>query len=406
MSALANILVDLGYKVSGVDYNKKYFTEATFNQTIVVESFDNYHLDEKYFYIIGNAFKLADITEEIKELGYHFEYYPSFLENFFKMKKIGVSGSHGKTTTTSFACQLIKENINVLIGDGTGKGNKDSKYFLFEACEYQNHFLSYTFDYLVILNIDYDHPDFFKNMSEYSFAFQKAALNSEVLIINGDCEYSRKIVHKNKITFGFKPDCDIVLRLSDSKLYLMIEEVEYEFDFPFYAKHMAYNLAASIILTFLIDKDLSHVNSMVKKLRLPARRFNEFKVKDDAILIDDYAHHPTEIKALINTIRLKYPDKFLVVIYQGHTYSRTISFFDEYVNVLKEADEVYIMPIFSSVREEEFDEWALLRGCDNFKKYDRDSIESLINGKNIVVAFIGAGDINNEFIFLIKKVNY
>lgn len=406
MSALANILVDLGYKVSGVDYNKKYFTEATFNQTIVVESFDNYHLDEKYFYIIGNAFKLADITKKIKELGYHFEYYPSFLENFFKMKKIGVSGSHGKTTTTSFTCQLIKENINVLIGDGTGRGNKNSKYFLFEACEYQNHFLNYTFDYLVILNIDYDHPDFFKNMSEYSFAFQKAALNSEVLIVNGDCEYSRKIVHKNKITFGFKPDCDIVLRLSDSKLYLMIEEVEYEFDFPFYAKHMAYNLAASIILTFLIDKDLSHVNSMVKKLRLPARRFNEFKVKDDVILIDDYAHHPTEIKALINTIRLKYPDKFLVVIYQGHTYSRTISFFDEYVNVLKEANEVYIMPIFSSVREEEFDEWALLRGCDNFKKYDRASIESLINGKNIVVAFIGAGDINNEFIFLIKKVNY
>ena len=406
MSALANILVDLGYKVSGVDYNKKYFTEATFSQSIVVENFDNYHLDEKYFYIIGNAFKLADITKEIKELGYHFEYYPSFLENFFKMKKIGVSGSHGKTTTTSFAHQLIKEDINVLIGDGTGRGNKDSKYFLFEACEYQNHFLSYTFDYLVILNIDYDHPDFFKNMSEYSFAFQKAALNSEVLIINGDCEYSRKIVHKNKITFGFKPDCDIVLRLSDSKLYLMIEEVEYEFDFPFYAKHMAYNLAAAIILTFLIDKDLSHVNSKVKKLRLPARRFNEFKVKDDVILIDDYAHHPTEIKALINTIRLKYPDKFLVVIYQGHTYSRTISFFDEYVNVLKEANEVYIMPIFSSVREEEFDEWALLRGCDSFKKYDRVSIEALIKRQNIVVAFIGAGDINNEFIFLIKKVNY
>ena len=64
------------------------------------------------------------------------------------------------------------------------------------------------------------------------------------------------------------------------------------------------------------------------------------------------------------------------------------------------------MPIFSSVREEEFDECALLRGCDSFKKYDRASIEALIKGENIVVAFIGAGDINNEFIFLIKKVNY
>ena len=124
MSALANILVDLGHQVSGVDYSKKYFTEATFNRSIIVENFENYKLDKNYFYIIGNAFKLHDITKEIMEKGFHFEYYPQFLETFFKMKKIGISGSHGKTTTTSFTSQLIDEDINVLIGDGKGIGKE------------------------------------------------------------------------------------------------------------------------------------------------------------------------------------------------------------------------------------------------------------------------------------------
>ena len=74
MSALANILVDLGHDVSGVDYNKKYFTEANFRKSIIIESFENYTLKEKYFYIIGNAFKLADVTNEIVKMNYKYQY--------------------------------------------------------------------------------------------------------------------------------------------------------------------------------------------------------------------------------------------------------------------------------------------------------------------------------------------
>jgi UDP-N-acetylmuramate-alanine ligase len=117
------------------------------------------------------------------------------------MKKVGVCGSHGKTTTTFFASQLIDKKINALIGDGSGFGNQESEYLLFEACEYQNNFLKYTYDYLVILNIDYDHPDYFKNANEYLYAFQKAALNTSFLVVNNDDNNCKKIVHKNKILF-------------------------------------------------------------------------------------------------------------------------------------------------------------------------------------------------------------
>lgn len=406
MSALANILADLGHEVSGVDYSKKYFTEATFRKSIIVENFDNYKLSDKYFYIIGNAFKLADITNEIKARGYHFEYYPLFIEGFFKMDKIGVAGSHGKTTTTSFISQLVSTDINYLIGDGSGRGVNEAKYFLFEACEYQNHFLNYTFKYLVVLNIDYDHPDFFKSVSEYTYAFQKAALNAECLIINYDDDYCKKIVHKNKITFGFNPNADVVIRLANNKLYLTFDEAEYEFEFKYYGKYMAYNLVASFIVSYLVDGNVEGIVEKIHALKLPSRRFNESKIRDNVILVDDYAHHPTEIKTVIGAIKTKYPNYKVAVVYQGHTYSRTMAFYNEYVNVLKDADIVYIMPIFSSVREEDFDEWALLRGSDSFKKYSKDSIEKLIESQNIVIAFIGAGDIDTEFNFLNKKVNY
>ena len=399
MSALANILVDLGHDVSGVDYNKKYFTEAAFRKSIKVESFDNYMLNEEYFYIVGNAFKLSDITEKIVELNYQFQYYPQFLETFFTMKKIGIAGSHGKTTTTFFTSQLINNPINALVGDGTGFGNKDAEYFLFEACEYQNHFLNYTYDILVILNIDYDHPDYFKNANEYLYAFQKAALNTTVLLVNNDDLNCKKVVHKNKITFGFNPNSDIVLKILKNNLCITFDTEEYMLPFIFYGKHMAYNLAAAFIVSFLVKSEASEIIKKVNDLKLPLRRFTEYMVKSNLILINDYAHHPTEIKAFILMARNKYPNYKLVVIYQGHTFSRTNAFLEEYVKVLELADEIFIMPIFSSVREEEHDEWLLLNKSTKFKKYSRGIKESLLDQSNTIIAFLGAGDIDNEFIF-------
>ena len=406
MSALANILADLGHDVKGADYDKKFFTEATFRESIKVEKFEDCILNEDYFYIIGNAFKLFDITNKIIENNYKYAFYPDFLEEFFKCKKIGISGSHGKTTTTSFASQLIHKPISALIGDGSGFGNKNSEYFLLEACEYQNHFLKYSYDYLVILNIDYDHPDFFKNSSEYFFAFTKASLNAKYIIVNYDDLNCKKIIHKNKISFGFNSGADINLKLKNKILEICIDGVIYEMPFNFYGKHMAYNLAASFIVAYLVDNNPNSTISKISKLRMPYRRFYEENIGNDVVLINDYAHHPTEIDAVISSIRLKYPEHQVHVVYQGHTFSRTMTFLNQYVSVLKKADRVYIMPTFSSVREETENEYVLLDACDTFIEYEREKIIEVLKKEKIIVAFLGAGDIDNEFIFLIKKVNY
>lgn len=402
MSALANILSDLGHNVMGVDYNKKYFTQATFRNKIVCETFENYHLKKDYFYIIGNAFKLSDVTKKIIKNKYNFQYYSDFLESFFNMKKIGISGSHGKTTTTCFTSSLIGENLNVLIGDGTGIGVKDAQYFLFEACEYQNNFLKYSYDYFVILNIDYDHPDFFKNEQEYFSSFQKAALNSKYLICNFDDNYCKKIVHSNKFTLGFDKDSDLVIMYENNQIILSICDEKYVVDFPFSGQHLCYDFAAAFLVSFLVEGNAQNVLKRITKLHLPRRRLSEYKFKN-SVLVNDYAHHPTEIKAVYNSLNLKYPNKKMIAVYQPHTFSRTSIFLSAYVDALNLFDEVYVMSIFSSVREAEKDKWLLLESDSKFIKYDRSLTVKLLEEDDFVLVFMGAGDIDKEFEFFIEE---
>ena len=130
------------------------------------------------------------------------------------------------------------------------------------------------------------------------------------------------------------------------------------------------------------------------------------ELENNIKVYDDYAHHPTEIKAFISSARSKYPNYKLIIVYQGHTHSRTSTFLSEYIESLKEADEVYIMPTFSSVREEECNFYELLENENGFKEYKTFSVEWLLDSSNLIIGFLGAGDIYNEFIFLNKKVNY
>lgn len=401
MSALANILVDLGHEVIGVDYSKKYFTEATFRNSIVCNSFEDFELNPNYFYIIGNAFKLSEYSVKIIDGNYCYAYYPEFLESFFNMPKIGVCGSHGKTTTTCFASRLISKPINVLIGDGTGRGDLDASYFLFEACEYQNNFLKFNYEYLVVLNIDYDHPDFFSSPIEYFQAFQKAALKAQKLVYNYDDLGCRKIIHNNKISFGFNPESDVMIIQTEDQLILSFCDEKIVIDFPFVGRHLIYDFTAAFIIAYLIEEDLEKVRNMIINLKMPRRRMEEVS-KGDLVLVNDYAHHPTEIRSVYMALKDKYPTKKLIAVYQPHTFSRTDKFLSDYISALKLFDSVYIMPIFSSVRENEIDKWLLLNSDNSFLMYDRKIYESIFNGENVVV-FMGAGDIDSEFNFFYNK---
>ena len=202
MSALAQILHEMGYSVQGSDVEKYFFTQAALEKAgIKILPFQKDNISEGMIVIAGNAF--PDTHEEIeqaKKLDIPVIRYHRFLGEFTKnFTSIAVTGSHGKTSTTGLLSHVLEgaQPTACLIGDGTGKGVKDAKYFVFEACEYRRHFLSYFPDYAIMTNIDFDHPDYFANIEDVFSAFQEMAIQvKKGIFAYGDDEYLQRIQAK------------------------------------------------------------------------------------------------------------------------------------------------------------------------------------------------------------------
>lgn len=403
MSALAGVLKDLEYEVMGSDYDEEYFTtQALKNKNVQIFSFNEDNITNDKIYIASHAYDEKNIEiAKVKRLGYPLYYYSEFIEKFFKQTKIGVSGTHGKTTVTTILKSLLpKGKTTYLIGDGNGGGIKDYQYFVFEACEYKNNFHRYTFDYLIINNIELDHPDFFKSIDEVIESFQVASNNSKYLIINGDDLNTQKINHPNKITFGFNKDNDIygIITNESKSGYLVdvyIKDQVLKLNIPYPGKHMIYNFLAGIATVYLLGLLDESIQERIINFEKPKRRQEEFYYYDN-VIIDDYAHHPTEIKACLNAIKQKYPDKDLVVIFQPHTYSRTLELLDEFIDAFSKLDMFYLEKTFTSVREkhDKKKEEFILKSFENAKRFNRQVIKKIKKMKNSCIVFLGAGDVN------------
>ena len=171
MSALALALHSLSYEVIGSDKEEKYFTEKELNNKnikILIFNKNNIDVYKDSIIVVGHAYNREN-NEEVKrleDLNIEYMYYSNFINSFFKQDKIGVSGSHGKTTVSKMIATFLPCS-SYIIGDGSGYANKDNKYLIIEACEYKKHFLNYDYSYLIINNIDYDHPDYYKDEKRY-----------------------------------------------------------------------------------------------------------------------------------------------------------------------------------------------------------------------------------------------
>lgn len=386
MCALANILLELGYFVKGCDFLDNFMTSKLLKK-IEVENINNLKYDNKYTYIIGNAFKNSSYIECLDN--YNCYDYPDFIEKFFRMPKISISGTHGKTTTTSFISQLTNKNINLLCGDGSSKASKQSDYLVLEACEYKDTFLNYTNKILLINNIELDHPDYFKNIDEVITSFQKAAYNSQIVIVNGDDVNCSKIEHYNKIKFGMNDENDIKFIYENNVVTIMFYGNNYTFILDF-GLYNIYNFVAAFIICKLLDTDDLYLNEQTKKLFLPQRRLNKYTI-NKAIIYDDYAHHPTEIKKTLLYLKDTYKDRKIILFFQPHTYSRTKIFLNDFISALSIAHETYILDVFSSIREK--GDGNLLLDNSNFNKFDDKILKEIKYTDNIYV-FMGAGDIN------------
>ena len=202
MSSLAQILHDMKHTVQGSDYEKRFFTQTALEKrNISILPFDKSNVKEGQVIIAGNAF--PDTHEEIvaaKELNIPVHRYHHFLGDLMNQyTSVAVTGAHGKTSTTGLLAHVMQgaHPTSYLIGDGTGHGVENSKYFVFEACEYRRHFLSYNPDYAIMTNIDFDHPDYFTDINDVFSAFQEMALQvKKGIIACGDDEELQKFKRK------------------------------------------------------------------------------------------------------------------------------------------------------------------------------------------------------------------
>ncbi|MFC0522288.1 UDP-N-acetylmuramate--L-alanine ligase [Pontibacillus salicampi] len=406
MSALAQILHDAGEQVQGSDVDKRFFTQESLeNKGITILPFTKDNITSDVTVIAGNAF--GDDHEEIRaamELGVPFYRYHDFLGEWAKQyTSIAVTGAHGKTSTTGLLSHVLSavRPTSFLIGDGTGKGHEDGQYFVFEACEYRRHFLAYEPDYAIMTNIDFDHPDYFTSIEDVINAFQQMASQVQKGIIAcGDDEYLQQIQAKVPVVYyGFNEGNDFqaqnVVEDENGTTFEVFVRNTYhdQFFIPTYGNHNVLNALSVIALCHyeqIPSEEIKHIGTF-KGVK---RRFTE-KQFNDQVIIDDYAHHPREIEATIESARKKYPNKEIVAIFQPHTFTRTRMFLQEFADSLKEANVVYLCDIFGSAREEsgKLSIQDLQNKIDDSFLLDVEETNVLRRHENSVLIFMGAGDI-------------
>lgn len=408
MSSLAQILFDAGEQVQGSDIDKYFFTEQPLRErNIPIFTFDADNVKEGMTIIAGNAF--PDEHPEIvraREIGLEVIRYHKFLGEYIgNYTSVAITGAHGKTSTTGLMSHVVGgyKPTSYLIGDGTGAGHEDASYFVMEACEYRRHFLAYNPDYAVMTNIDFDHPDYFANIEDVYAAFQSLALQvKKAIIACGDDEHLQRIqANVPVVYYGFGAENDFearnVEKTTEGTTFDVFVRNEFysTFFIPLFGDHAILNTLAVISLCQYEGIPTDIIQERLHTYKGVKRRFTETEIGNN-ILIDDYAHHPTEIRATIQSARQKYPDRELVAIFQPHTFTRTQAFLQDFAQSLSLADTAYLCDIFGSAREKQgalsIDDLASL--IEGSAVITTESIVALKKHEGAVFLFMGAGDVN------------
>lgn len=363
MASLAAMLYDLGYEVCGSDLEKHFFTEDELvKRGIKIYPFDPNNIKSEYTVIIGNAF-LEDFPEVIEARKKCTCYrYHEFLGQLMKdYKSVSICGSHGKTTTTTICKSVFSKfaNTGFLIGDGEGYLEKDSEYLCVESCEFRRHFLSYFPDYCIITNIEIDHVDYFKDEEDYFSAYQQFVNNvKKAVFYYGNDPWCKKLVfNQDHFSFGLTSDNDYYIdkltntTTSSSFDFMHNGQLVAHYDVPFVGEHMMIDLAGVLALADYMKFDPLLVEEALHEYVGPKRRYvvEEYK---NTIFIDDYAHHPTEVKVTLQASRQRYPNKKIVAIFKPHRASRVMYFAKQFADALSIADEIYLLD-FTSIDDKQ-----------------------------------------------------
>ena len=338
---------------------------------------------------------------------------------------IAVSGTHGKTTTTSMISQILlaaKTDPTITVGgilkaiDGNLRvGN--SEVFISEACEYTNSFLNFRPKYSIILNVEAEHLDFFKDLADVRNSFHQFALNTKddgTLFINGDIESYDELVADipaKVVTYGLSDSCDfypadITFDEKACATYTVMHKdkalMTVSMNVP--GMHNVSNSLAAIALSLELGLSEEAIRTGLLEFGGANRRFQYKGTVDGVTIIDDYAHHPTEIRATLTAAK-NYPHDRIVLAFQPHTYSRTKAFLDDFAEVLSMADVVVLADIYAAREKNTYgisskDILAKLKekGCEcyhfpSFEEIEKFLLKKCMHGDLLIT--MGAGDIVN-----------
>lgn len=398
VSGLAQILKGLGHNVSGSDIPDKFFTDEILKKArIKIKTpFAIKNIPQNIDLAINSSAYSKNDNIEIKELEKRnipiFGYANALGSIFNQYYGIAIAGTHGKSTVSAMIAYILEQaklDPFALIGAELLNWNSNTRInkkkltnkkqlFVIEADEYKEQFLNYKPNIIVLTDIDFDHPDYYKSKKTYNVAFRKFKKNLK----------SKGIIIKNK-----------------KREYL-------NYNLQIIGEHNQRNAN----LAYLTCKKLNIKDSVIKKalylFKGTRRRLEKIGKYKGSIIIDDYAHHPIEIKASLSALKKEYPNKELVVLFHPHTFSRTKEFLKEFAKSLTVADKIYLLDIYSSAREKHSNITSdniiqnIKKNAINLKtiKNAIKFFKKNLSSKQVLVT-MGAGDVYNVAYALINHKN-
>ncbi|MEX2007622.1 MAG: UDP-N-acetylmuramate--L-alanine ligase [Candidatus Levyibacteriota bacterium] len=446
MAPLAIAACEAKIKVSGSDIDEQFITDESLRRAGITPliGFDAFHVGQPDLVIASGAHGGANNVEvkAAKAKGIKVlmqgQAVGEFMEGTLlgrQFEGISVAGTHGKTTTVAMIATVLKVagfDPSYIVGTGDipslgspghiGRG----KYFIAEADEYitdpeSDKTVKFLWQHpktMVFTNIEFDHPDIYESIDDIRSAFIKFSRNltsDGLLVVNGDDPQIQRILERNEgkvVTFGLSPKNDYFakrINISGEKMFFWVNArgVELgEFSLNVVGEHNAVNALSAIIVGCELGVSIDKIKSGISAYKGSKRRAEYVgKLKSGALVFDDYAHHPTEIKKTLQAFRKTFPKERIVCIFQPHTYSRTKSLFDEFKTSFIDANTVILTNIYASLREKTDPSVSSELLAQEITKNHRstiflpklsDVIEYMLQkqyDRNTVVISMGAGDV-------------
>ena len=435
MSGLALIMIGLGFEVQGSDKSLNKNVERLKKRRIkFFLGHSSSNIKKATILVISSAIKKNNIeVREAKKRNLPIYKRGDVLAHITSLKKnIVVSGSHGKTTTTSLIASIFaKAKLDPTIINGgvinslenSAKLGK-SEWSILESDESDGSFIKVPSTYAVVTNVDREHMDYYKSLDDlkrHFIKFMHKVPSFGKTFICIDDKNSREIWKKSKIknilTYGFSKDSnfkirncsflknksifDIEMRLPNKKKTILKKIV-----IPLIGSHNVKNATAAIAVSYFIGISLKILKNSLKNFKGVERRFNKIFSYNGADIYDDYAHHPTEIREVINGVNNSYKEKKIICVFQPHRISRLNDLKKEFSASFKKVDSVILCPIYKAGENLKlnfnYNEFAkqiikqskvrvfFVNSQNQLAKY----LKNFLNQENIVIG-MGAGSISN-----------